>query len=160
MMRYVRTIDKTTEVATPRGVTPCSSDLAVEERMENAFTFTLKFLPVGRISRTVPSNFKFSWFKTTKHVVTPLIAELPVVAYNSSFPVGMPCIRTDSFTCSIDIVSDYRLVLKKRILSGIAIAMFVTGLAFMRGCRWNLFPAIKRPVSRHKAHGFSAKHNL
>ena len=59
MMRYVRTIDKTTEVATPRGVTPCSSDLAVEERMENAFTFTLKFLPVGRIPQQNPLTLSF-----------------------------------------------------------------------------------------------------
>ncbi len=57
-MCHVRTIDKTTEVATPRGVTPCSSDPKVEERIR-VFTLTLKFLPVGRIPQQNPLTLSF-----------------------------------------------------------------------------------------------------
>ncbi len=105
MMRYVRTIDKTVETATPRGVTPCSSDPKVEERIR-VFTLTLKFLPVGRIPQQNPLTLSFLG-SDYNIVFYASKRELPVVAYNSSFPLGMPCIRADSFTCSTDIVSNY-----------------------------------------------------
>ncbi len=71
MMRYVRAIDKTTKVATPRSVTPCSSDLAVEERMIVFYTLTLKFLPVGRILQQNPLTLSFLG-SDYNIVVTPL----------------------------------------------------------------------------------------
>ena len=70
-MRYVRTIDKTTEVATPRGVTPCPSDPKVEERMIVFYTLTLKFLPVGRILQQNPLTLSFHGLYYNI-VVTPL----------------------------------------------------------------------------------------
>lgn len=150
MMRYVRTIDKTVETATPRGVTPCSSDPTVEERIRVFYTH-VKVFTCRTYSPTEPSNFKFSWFRL-QYRCYAFLRELPAVIYNSSFPLGMPCIGTDSFTCSIDIVSNYRLVFKKRILSGI-LRMFCLLVGLHAANYTPLF-------STHKADEFSPDINL
>ncbi|WP_146132049.1 hypothetical protein [Pleurocapsa sp. CCALA 161] len=58
MMRYVRTIDKTTKVATPRGVTPCSSDPKVEERIR-VFYAHAKVFTCRTYSSTEPLTLSF-----------------------------------------------------------------------------------------------------
>ena len=85
MMRYVRAIDKTTKVATPRGVTPCSSDKRGRRENDSVLHTHVKVFTCRTYSPTEPSNFKFSWFRLQYRCYASL-RELPVVTYNSSFP--------------------------------------------------------------------------